>query len=265
MNTDRIADRYGPWALVAGASEGLGGAYARRLAQVGLGVLLVARREAPLQKLAAELAEQYGVETRFIAGDLAHPDTIARIAREADAVNAGLVVYNAAAAPIGAFAETSAEAIETAISVNVAGPLRLLRQMLPALSARDRSGVILMSSLAGETGSPRIATYAASKAFITAAGLSLAGELRRSGVDVLTCVAGAISTPGLAAASGGARTPGTLTADRVVRTALRAIGRRPVVIPGPFNKFARFVMARLLPRAMVVRIMERSTRSLGAH
>ena len=128
---------------------------------------------------------------------------------------------------------------------------------------RGRGGLVLMSSLAGFQGAPNIAAYAASKAFNTTLGESLWSELSPLGVDVTVCCAGAIRTPGYAAASAaGAEAPGTLDAGRVAADALNGLGRGPVVVPGTLNKIARFLLGRLLSRRAAIGLMAQSTRTL---
>jgi hypothetical protein len=119
-----------------------------------------------------------------------------------------------------------------------------------------------MSSLAGFQGSPRIATYAATKAFNTILGESLWGELGARGVDVLVCSAGAIRTPNYTRAAG-AEAPGTMEASAVAEQALHALGRGPLVVPGFINRLGGMLLGRLLPRRVAVRIMAKNTQDLS--
>jgi short-subunit dehydrogenase len=263
----QLLNRYGPWALVAGASEGLGEAFAEVLADWGFNLVLVARREQVLESVARRLTEAYGVTARCIPADLGKAETAADVAARCAGIDLGLVIYNAAYAPMGEFAALPAGLLQQAIDVNVRGPVNLIHALLPGLQARPRAGVVLMSSLAGEHGSPKIATYAATKAFTTALAGGLWSELGRDGIDVTACIAGAVRTPGLIAAveSGTQReAPGTLDAARVAGRALLALGRRPVTVPGLTNKLARFLMGRVLPTQAAIRIMASSTSGLGA-
>lgn len=295
----RLGDIYGPWALVAGASEGLGAAFSRLLASIGFRLVLVARREELLDSLARDLGRDFGTELRPIAGDLSRRSTLEAVRGVVEEVAPGLLVYNAAFAPRGAFAGADFGDLETAIRVNVQGPVELIHRLLPVFARRRaggaRAGVILMSSLAGDQGSPGVATYAATKAFNTVLAQGLWHELRPAGIDVAACIAGAVRTPGLAAArgyrdagsrpgEGGATTgsagqagdgkgaapvrpgaaeaPGTLDPEVVARAALSALGRRPIVVPGAVNKLARFLMRRLLPARTAIGIMASSTKGL---
>jgi short-subunit dehydrogenase len=259
----RFRQRYGPWALVAGASEGLGAAYARALARRGLGLLLVSRRAAPLRQLAAELRARTGVGVRCIVGDLADTATISRLAAAAYRHEVGLLVYNAAHAPVGDFADADPDSLERVADVNIRGPLRLCRAILPGMAARGRGGIVLMSSLAGNQGTARIAAYAASKAFNRVLAEGLWQELKPRGVDVVACCAGAVRTPGYAGAVG-RDAPGTLDADQVAERTLQALERGPLVIPGFVNRLAAVLLGRLLPRRAAIRIMAGTTRRLSS-
>jgi hypothetical protein len=129
------------------------------------------------------------------------------------------------------------------------------------MAARGRGGLIIMSSLAGQQGSPGIATYAATKAFGTVLAEGLWAELRPAGVDVLACMAGAVATPNLARAKA-TRAPGTVTPEAVVGAALRALGRRPRTVPGGVSRLSAAVMSRLLPRRTAIHVIARASRDL---
>jgi uncharacterized protein len=259
----RFRERYGPWAIVAGASEGLGAAYARALARGGLDLVLVARRRELLERLADELRGRHGIAVRCIDGDLASAATTARLADEASRIAVGLVVYNAAHAPVGDLADVEAGSLERVVDVNVRGPLLLARAVLPGMTARGRGGIVLMSSMAGNQGTARLAAYAASKAFNRVLAEGLWQEMTPRGIDVIACCAGAVRTPGYAGAAG-SDAPGTLGADRVVERTLDALGRGPVVIPGSVNRIAAALLGRLLSRRAAIRIMAATTRRLSS-
>ena len=257
-----FASKYGPWAVVAGASEGLGAAFAEALAARGLKLLLLARRGEVLARVAEDLRARFEVEVRAEACDMARPDLAAALAALTSDIEVGLGIYNAAFAPAGELYERPLDDLTRVVDVNVRAPLVFARTLTPAMVARGRGGLVLMSSLAGFQGAPNIAAYAASKAFNTTLGESLWSELRPRGVDVVVCCAGAVRTPGYAAAAAGADAPGTLDAGRVAEDALNALGRGPTVVPGAVNKLARVVLGRLLPRRAAIAIMAASTKAL---
>ncbi len=254
-------ERYGPWALVAGASAGLGESFARLLAARGVDLVLVARRQDPLDRLAAELHGAHGVAVRAVASDLARADLPELAARLAAELEIGLLVYNAAHSVIGPFLERPLAEQLRVVDVNCRGPLVLSHVLGGAMAARRRGGIVLMTSLAGSQGNPWLASYAASKAFDLVLAEGLWGELRARGVDVVACRAGATRTDGFAASRPKRSVP-LQAPEEVVARALAALGRGPAVVTGGLNRLAAFVFARLLPRRTSIRIMERATRRL---
>jgi short-subunit dehydrogenase len=254
-------ERYGPWALVAGASAGIGEAFARRLAERGLHLLLVARRAEALERLAAELRERHRVEVRVEPLDLARSDLVERAEALAAGAEVGLLVYNAAHSVIGPFVERPLEEQLRVLEVNCRGPLLLAHRFGGAMAARGRGGILLMTSIAGSQGNPWLVSYAASKAFNLVLAEGLWVELGERGVDVLACRAGATRTRGYEASRPKRSVP-LMEAEEVVDSALAALGRRPSVVPGALNRVAAFAFGRLLPRRTSIRIMGRATRRL---
>jgi len=256
-----FAAKYGPWAVVAGASEGLGAAFAEELAARGVNLVLLARRVELLAEVRARLSAGKDIEIRTQACDLAQPDLASVLETITHQLDVGLAIYNAAYAPIGDVLEHSLDELLRVVDVNVRGPLVFARTLAPRMRVRGRGGIVLMSSLAGFQGAPRIATYAASKAFNIVLGEGLWRELGPSGIDVLVSCAGAIRTPGYNK-SAQHDAPGTLDAARVARQTLDALGAGPTVIPGATNRFARFLLGRVLSRRTAISIMANSTKAL---
>lgn len=256
-----LRQRYGPWALVAGASAGLGEAFARRLAREGLSLVLLGRRGDALARLGAEVRAAHGVEVREVAADLAGPGLAETVQAAAAGREVGLLVYNAAHSVIGPFLERPLEEQLRVLAVNCRGPLVLAHLLGSEMARRGRGGIVLMTSLSGSQGNPWLASYAASKAFNLVLAESLWDELGARGVDVVACRAGATRTPGFLASRPKRRTP-LMEPEPVVEAALSALGRRPSVVPGALNRLAAFAFTRLLPRRTSIRIMGRATRRL---
>lgn len=252
-----FTERYGPWAVIAGASEGMGAQFAKQCAERGLKVVLIARRQAVLEELAATLK----TETRCLPLDLATPEAAARIADFTRDLDVGLVVYNAALSPIGPFVEQSLAENLKALDVNTRTPTAVAHHFVPRLLARKRGGLVLMSSLTAFQGSPYVSTYGATKAFNLALAEGLWAELEGSGVDVLGVCAGATATPNLLKASKKAP-PGMQQPEEVVRETLNSLRAGPLLIPGRFNRLASFFLRRVLPRRATIRIMASETRKL---
>lgn len=282
----RFYKKYGPWALVAGGSDGLGAAYAEALARRGLNLILLAREKKRLDATAARIREKYSVDVAAFAVDLADYENVKNLVtgllsgkktgmkptgmNSADKkIEIGLLVYNAAFAPIGLFENTSEEHLSLAAAVNVRTPLLLAKLLSAAMIQNRRGGIVLMSSLAGAQGSPKLASYAATKAFNAVLAEGLWKELQPCGVDVIGCCAGAILTPGYQQARLEQRAektkpaPGTMTAKEVAEQTIMALGKGPIVIPGAVNKIGRFVLTRLLSRKAAIGIMSKNTGGLS--
>lgn len=253
---------YGPWALVAGASAGIGAEFATQIAAAGLNVILVARRAEPLEELAASLREAHGVEVRTASIDLAAPDLLERARACAEGLEVGLLVYNAAYSLIGPFLGQTLEDKLRIIDVNCRGPVVLAHEFGAAMVARKRGGIILMSSMAGSQGAPIVATYGASKAFDRVLAEGLWEELGAHGVDVLACCAGATRTPTYEASKPVGNPPFMMESGPVVRESLLALGTTPSFVPGMGNRAAAFVMERLFPRSVAIRTIGKETRKM---
>ncbi|MBX7102090.1 MAG: SDR family NAD(P)-dependent oxidoreductase [Myxococcaceae bacterium] len=262
MSTDpTFVDRYGPWALVAGASEGLGAAWADALARRGLKLLLLARRPELLEATAKALRERHGVEVVTQAFDLASPSLEGPLTALVAGREVGLLVYNAAFPAQGPFLEQPLENQLRALDVNCRAPLTLAHGLGRAMAQRGRGGIVLMSSLTAFNGSPFLSTYGATKAFNLVLAEGLWFELQARGVDVLACCAGATRTPNLLRTSPQGE-PGMIEPAQVVEEALAALGRSGAMVPGAFNRLASFAMRRLLPRALAISILGKRTSAL---
>jgi short-subunit dehydrogenase len=260
-----FVERYGPWAVVAGASEGIGASFSRKLAARGLNVVLVARRTAPLEELAAQLRDEHGVEVKVQPLDLGSPDVVSAMSAATASLDIGLMIYNAAYTPIGAFLDLEVEEHLKAVKINVHGPLRLSHYFGRRLAKRGKGGIILMSSMSGFQGTAIIASYAATKAYGTILAEGLWRELGRHGVDVLACVASATLTPNYESATKRIPTRGParpMQPDEVTEQALRDLGRRPIGISGGRNRFASVLLNRFLSRRSAIELVSKETERL---
>ncbi len=264
MNRKFRAD-YGPWALIAGASEGLGAAFAHEVASRGVHVVLVARSEDKLQATAAQIEARHGVETRVVPLDLGAPELIEALKAETASLEIGLVVYNAAYAPIGSFLGADLERQLDIIRVNCMGPVRLAHHFGNQMTTRGRGGVLLMSSLAGFHGAAMVSAYAATKAFNRVFAEGLWDELRSGGVDVLASCAGATDTPGYRRVTPKDAVK-TMRPDKVAQQSLDALRDGPTMTPGLTNRLAGLFMQRVLPRRSAVKILGKTMRNIyGDH
>ena len=263
--SDGFKESYGPWALIAGASVGLGAAFASELAQKGLNLVLIARRSGPLESRSAELKGKHGILVKTISMDLAAPDMLKTIAAETKDLEIGLLVYNTAYMLIGSFFEHSFEKQLRAIDVNCRGPLTLAHHFGQKMIERKRGGIILMTSLSGMQGAPWLASYGATKAFNIVLAEGLWYELKGKGVDVIACCAGAIETPNYISSkpeSLGAFAPKPSTVEKVAHEAVAALGRKPLVIPGGAYRFSQTLLERFMSRKQRIKIMAGSTEKM---
>lgn len=259
-----LKDRYGPWALVAGGSDGIGEAFARALATAGLNVALLARREALLAELAVALEHEHGVATRVIAADLTAPDILSRVREGTEDLEIGLLVYNAGATHGAAHVlDKPLEASLGLLALNCTGPLSLSHHFGSRMRSRGRGGIVLLSSLASLSGGSHTAVYNASKSFELILAEGLWHELKPSGVDVMCLIAGATRTPSmLQSMPSFADYPGLMSAAAVAEEGLGFLGRGPVWVAGEHN---RAIARRLLPLPRVAQINALSAASAGIY
>ncbi|MEB4211264.1 SDR family NAD(P)-dependent oxidoreductase [Mycobacterium sp. 94-17] len=193
-----FATKYGPWALVAGASDGVGAAFAEGLAQRGVDVVLLARRQAVLDRVAADIAAKTSAQTRAVAIDLAQPGAAAAVAAATGDLEIGMLVYCAGADPnFAPFLDNSLEAAEAMVQRNCMVPMQLCHHFAPAMAERGRGGIVIFGSGAGLAGGPNMVAYGASKAFDMVLAEALWAELHGKGVDVLGLILGKTDTPAL--------------------------------------------------------------------
>jgi len=250
-----LRERYGDWALVTGASAGIGEALARAFAREGVNVALVARREDRLRSLAAELEKSHGVATRSVVADLARPEAV-RTALDAVAdLEIAILVNNAGFGLPGRFERQSAERLAEMVQLHCAAPVALTAALLPGMRARGRGAVIFTGSVSGCQPLPLHAVYGATKAFDNHLAEALWGELHGTGVDVLALVPGSTETE-FQQVAGAVPHPGE-PVERVVEAALEALGRHPSVISGWYNWLRANVAQRVPPRSMVTLMAKR--------
>ncbi len=261
----KFKQKYGSTALIAGASEGIGAAFATRLAAEGMDLVLIARRLEPLQQLADELELRYKVDVLCIQCNLGDINASRQILEELNDREINLLVYNAALSYIGPFTKNSLENHSQAAQVNMIAPLNLVHLFGEKMLAKGKGAVILMTSLAGFQGSGYLSVYAATKAFNRILGESLWYEWKESGVDVIACCAGATATPGFKNTNPenpGFFAPPIQAPEEVADECLKMLGKQPSYITGRGNRIASFIMQKILSRKMAINIMGDNTRKM---
>lgn len=227
-----FSQQYGPWALIAGASEGTGAEFARQIAAQGVQPILVARREEPLRDLAADILREHGVESLIVAVDLTAPDAFAQIVAAVGEREVGLFVANAGADLNGAhFLDAELTAWLDLIDLNVLTPLKLCHHFGRAMRKRGRGGIVLLGTGVSYGGMSSLAAYAGAKSFLLGFGESLWSELRPHGVHVLNLMLGRTDTPAFRRAlaeKGLPLPPGLADPAQVARVGLERLPFGPV-------------------------------------
>jgi short-subunit dehydrogenase len=242
-----VSDR---WALVTGASSGIGAAFARALDQRGYALLLVARRRERLEELARTLKR-----AEVLTADLGDEAEVARVASHALALgDIELLVNNAGFGTNGEFTALDGEREVAMVKLNSLAPMELAQRLLPSMIGRKSGGIINVSSIGAFQPVPYMATYGATKAFLLSWSEALSYELRRTGVRVTCVCPGPTATEFFEVAAVNpamAKLPHVMSAEALVARTLRGFDRgRAVVIPGLINWLTAFV-TRISPRLAV--------------
>lgn len=241
-------DHYGPWALVTGASAGIGAEFVRHLAAEGFNLVLVARTKSKLEELAAAILREHHVQVRIIPADLAESSGVAKVEADTEDIEIGLLVSNAGSATPGAFTWRSEGSIQAEHGLNATAPTILTQHYASRMVARRRGGIILVSSTFGHQPVPYFQHYAATKAYIASLGHALRVELKPQGVDVLVLSPGPTRTamralPGI---DFGKMPLLWMGADSVVAAAMLGLrSGKAEVVPGVVNSILSWTGRRL--------------------
>ena len=245
--------KYGPWALVTGASSGIGKELAHELASRNLNLVIVARRQELLDTLKEALARKYGVEVRSVAVDLTTPMAFSIIEEATADIEIGLLVPNAGMAMAGEFIESDLEDNIAMIQLNVLAPLQLAHEFGRKMALREHGGILFTSGVLAYQAIPMMANYAATKAYVLLLAEALHNEFKPRGVDVT------VLSPGLTATDMPVHLPidfsklpmWALSPKRVARTGVNALGQKSTVVAGFISKFYAW-QNRLVPRVLPV-------------
>ncbi|MFQ5971880.1 MAG: SDR family NAD(P)-dependent oxidoreductase [Alphaproteobacteria bacterium] len=246
--------KYGPWALVTGASSGIGEEFARQLAANGLNVVLVARRKQALDNIARELESKYDIKAKTVAVDLSQPEAIDVIDEATKEMEVGLLVNNAAMILAGALVKTEVTDQMQVFQVNIVAPLQLAHLFGRKMSQRGQGGIIFVASVGGYTSMPYMANYMGTKAYLISLGEALHYELKGKGVDVTVLCPGGTKTGAefrVKGLDGSLLSGNGMSVTPVVTNALKALGQKPAVIPGLMNNVMVLILTKFLPRKVV--------------
>jgi short-subunit dehydrogenase len=257
------ATKFGPWALVTGASSGIGRGFAEQLAANGIDVVLAARRLSTLDDIGQELHARHGIRFRAVQVDLSRPDFMDPVVEATRDLDIGLVVSNAGDMVMGEFLTSPAGALVDETRLNVDAHLHLTHHFGQSLARRGRGGLLLVSSTAALQGVPYTANYAATKSYVFTLGQALHHELSGQGVHVTVLLPGATATPMLGRFGADRTAMGRLAmpVDTCVADALKALrANRAVRVSGFMNR----LLLVTTPRSARTRLMGAMTRAMSA-
>ena len=233
-----FAGKYGPWAVIAGGSEGVGESFARMLAAVGINLVLLARREQPLRQLADSLQGEHGIEVRCLAVDLTVTDLLVQVQGVTAGLEVGLFIYNAGSAvKYARYTDWGVDDLDFMINLNCRAPAHLCNYFAKGMAERGRGGLMLLSSMAAMAGSAWLSIYPASKAFDQMLAEGLWHDLKPAGVDAMCLVLGATATPSHAHVNFDAFMPGgAMSCDQAAAEGLLHLGEGPLWVAGEDNR-----------------------------
>lgn len=257
-----LRNRYGSWAVVTGASSGIGKEISCQLAMAGFNLLLVGRREDALAETARELATVSGAQLRLLPADLAGQAGIDMVIDASGNLNVGLLVASAGYGTSGLFPESDVNQEAGMLRVNCEALMKLTHHFAGVFSRQKRGGIILLSSMVAFQGVPFSANYAATKAYVQALAEGLQRELKPYGVDVLSAAPGPVKSGFEARAN--MRMTMALTPDQVGVPILKALGKQNTVFPGLLTKVLVYSL-QTVPRWAKVRIMEKVMGGMTSH
>ncbi len=259
---NNMRERYGDWALVTGASSGIGYVFAQKLATSGINLVIAARRIDLLNDLSQQLTKDHGVQLRCLQIDLSQDDCLKSIVETCRDIEVGMIVNNAGSGVPRPFSQSDFEIEKALIRLNCTSPAEITHHFLPGMLARRKGAILFVSSLMGFQGVPYMANYSATKGYLLNFGESLHHECKDQGVDIMVLAPGATETPGkYLHAIDYSKLPITwMSAEKVVESALKNIGKKVVVIPGVLNHLTACLSGGLWSRGLVQGVMKRLAR-----
>ncbi|MBC7922012.1 MAG: SDR family oxidoreductase [Ferruginibacter sp.] len=249
----RLKEKYGSWAIITGASSGIGKELSERVAESGLNVLLVARRKDLLDELASGIKNKYRVQARTLAADLSEENEATKVINESKNFDIGLLIASAGFGTSGSFVDSSLEDEINMVKVNCTALLMFTHHFTKVFKQRKKGGIILLSSLVGFQGVPFAANYAATKAYVQSLAEALNAELKPSGIDVLAAAPGPVLS-GFSERSNMVMGAALKPSD-VAIPILKALGRKATVLPGLLTKVLVYSLATV-PRWGKIMIMK---------
>lgn len=259
--------RFGPWALVTGASSGIGREFARQIAASGINVVLVARREALLDEVGRAIAKDFKVQYRTVVADLSQAGFLENLAKATDDLDIGLVVSNAGTGNPGEFLKIDREELESLLRLNTLAHLDIAHHFGQKLASRGRGGLLLVGAMGASNGLPYMANDGAAKAYVHSFGEALHVELKPLGVHVTLLPPGPTETPVIAKLG---LSPDTMPmkpmkVEQCVFEGLKALEEnRSMIIPGRLNRIMNAVVPGSVARGMMASMLRKTLASRPA-
>ena len=256
-------NRYGEWALVAGAAEGIGEAFALALAKKRMNLVMVDFNAEAMQILAERMKKTYNVGIIKIEQDLSEKDAWMNCMKAIRDLDCRLLVYTPAYSKIKEFLSNSPDELDKYIDLNARTPIHFIHAFISSVKDKKPAGIILMSSLAGLIGPPYSAPYAATKAFNIVLGESLDSEFREKGIDITVCCAGQTSTPTFLSSNPSVGNwPCVMNPSDVAEYTMKNLGKKAICIPGWKNRVSYFLLTHLFSRKSAARIVCKSMKGI---
>ena len=259
--------RFGPWALVTGASSGIGKEFAQQIAASGINIVLVARREDLLKEVGVEFSKRYGVEHRVVVLDVSREDFIRQLASATDDLDIGLVVSNAGTGNPGEFLKLDRQLLEETLRLNTMSHLDIAHYFGGKLAERRRGGLILVGAMGAENGIPCMANDGGAKAYVHSLGEALHYEFKPLGVYVTVLAAGVTNT---AVLEKFALDPKTMpmkpmSVEQCVSEGLSGLVKnRSRIVPGRLNRILNALVPASLARKMLADLLSKGLASKSA-
>lgn len=253
--------RFGPWALITGASSGIGREFARQIAASGISVVLVARREALLRQVGAELSHSYGVEHRIVVADLSEEGFLGKLALATAGLDIGLIVSNAGTANPGEFLKLDRNQLVRLLKLNSLAHMEVAHHFGPDLVQRGRGGIVLCGAMGAVQGVPLMANESGAKSYVQSFGEALHSELSPLGINVSVLIVGPTQTAIIEKIG---FDPATMpmkpmSVEQCVFEGLEALKRnRSTHISGRLNRIMNALIPAHLSRVMMHKMMARA-------
>jgi len=267
MKTQIDTERFGPWALVTGASSGIGKEFARQLAASGLNVVLVARRESLLDEVGQSLAKDFNVQYRTVVADLSQEGFLDKLAEATNDLDIGLVVSNAGTPNPGEFLKLDRQLLQATLRLNTMAHLDITHHFGAKLAERRRGGLILIGSTGAEIGVPFLANDGGAKAYVHCLGEALHYEFKPRGVYVTVVPPPLTNTAVLAKLGFDPRTMPMkpMSVEQCVSEGLNALREnRSRIVPGRMNRIMNALVPAFVKRTFTAKMLGKALASKSA-